>query len=142
MHSENGTVELKTSDDFVGYEIDHYSVAPRDGGGITVRFQSAEVHMNSGKPFNRPNPKLTLFQLSPDVRYIRLAFLTRVAPTEHDAVILASTSHENLEALTSRVEAKPSEACTASPQETCSWVPEGVSVQLEKRRGRKWVPAI
>ncbi len=142
MPGENGTLQLKASDDFVGYEIDHYSVISRNDGGITVRFQSAEIHRNNRKPSNSPKPKLPLFQLPPDLRYIRLAFLTRVSAAEHDAVILAASSRENMEALTARVEADPSEACTASVQEICSWVPEGVSVQPERKRGRKWVPAV
>ena len=142
MKTENGTIQLKTPDDLVGYEIDRYAVESRNDGGVTVEFQSAEIHMNGGKTSSRPEPRLRLFKLPEDIRYVRLAFLSRLSPTEHDAVILAASTREQMEALTARVEDNPSQACTESMQEVCSWVPEGVSVQPQKRQGRKWVPAV
>lgn len=142
MKTDNGTVQLKAPDDFIGYEIDHYEIVPREGGGVSVHFESGEVHMNDGKTANGPEPRLPLFKLPGDIRYVRLAFLSRVTPTEHDAVILAASSRESINALTTRMEANPSQACTASSQEVCSWVPEGVSVQPEKKQGRKWIPAV
>lgn len=141
IKSDNGTVQLKTPNDFLGYEIDYYGVQAREAGGIAVRFQSAEVHMNDGKTSHRPEPRLPIFQLPPDVRFVRLAFLSRVTPTEHDAVILAASSRDDLESLTTHVETNPSRACTNSEQQACSWVPEGVSVQPEKKKGRQWIPA-
>jgi hypothetical protein len=142
LKTENGTIQLKTPDDFVGYEIDRYAVKPRTDGGVTVEFQSAEIHMNGGNTSKRPEPRLRLFKLPEDVRYVRLAFLSRLSPTEHDAVILAASTRERMEALTARVEDNPSQACTTSMQEVCSWVPEGVSVQPQRKHGRKWVPAV
>lgn len=143
MKTENGTIQLKTPDDFVGYEIDRYAVESRtDGGGVTIEFRSAEIHMNDGKKAKRSEPRLRLFKVPEELRYVRLAFLSRLSPAEHDAVILAASTREQMEALTARVEDNPSKACTESMQEFCSWVPEGVSVQPQKRQGRKWVPAV
>lgn len=142
MKTENGTIQLKTPDDFMGYEIDRYAVESRTDGGVTVEFQSAEIHMNDGKTSQHPEPRLRLFKLPGDIRYVRLAFLSRLSPSEHDAVILAASTREQMEALTARVEDNPSQACTESMQEVCAWVPEGVSVQPQRKHGRKWVPAV
>lgn len=142
MKTENGTIQLKTTDDFVGYEIDHYSVESRKDGGVAIEFRTAEVHMNDGKKSNRSEPRLRLFKLAEDLRYVRLAFLSRLSPSEHDAVILAASTREQMEALTASVEDNPSQACSESMPEVCSWVPEGVSVQPQKRQGHKWVPAV
>ncbi len=142
MKSDNGTIQLKTPDDFTGYEIDNYAVTIRKDGGVSIHFQSAEIHNNDGKTISRTEPRLRLFKFPDDVRYVSLAFLSRVTPSEHDAVILAASSRAQMEGLTARVEASPSKACTESAQEVCSWVPEGVSVQPQKKRGRKWIPAV
>ena len=142
MKSENGTIQLKAPDDFLGYEIDHYVVESRKDGGVSVAFRTAEIHMNDGKTSNRSEPRLRLFKLPEEIQYVRLAFLSRVTPSEHDAVILAASTREHLEALTARVEENPSQACTESADEICSWVPVGVSVQPQRRHGRKWVPAV
>lgn len=142
MKTENGTIQLKTPDDFVGYEIDHYVVESQKDGGVAIEFRTAEVHMNDGGKSNRTEPRLRLFKFPEGLRYVRLAFLSRLSPTEHDAAILAASTREQMTGLTARVEANPSQACTESPDEVCSWVPVGVSVQPQKRQGHKWVPAV
>ena len=49
-----------------------------------------------------------------------------------------------LDALTRRVEPSPAENCKPQPEGICSWVPDGISVQPEKRTHASretWVPA-
>ena len=41
VKAANGAVQMQTSSDFVGYEVDYYS-ADANGKGMTVRFLSAE----------------------------------------------------------------------------------------------------
>jgi hypothetical protein len=135
------TVVLKTDNDFVGYEIDYHTVNAQDKEGIIVRFGSAEVRKN-GRKSNQVQPLVPLFDLPESIHYVRLLFLTRVSPSEHNEAILGASSLPNLDLLTRTMESSPADNCKIQPEGSCSWVPEGISVQAEKKGPKgAWVPA-
>ncbi len=143
FHAEDKTVALQTGGDFLGYETDYYAVNAQNGGGVVVRFGSAEFTSN-GESSKRSQALVPLFDLPENVRYVRLLFLTRVSQTEHDQAILGSSSLADLDGLRKRVEESPAKNCKIQPEGICSWVPAGIAVQPEKRTptsGKAWIPA-
>lgn len=142
--SSNGTINLKTSDAFEGYETDFYRIDPPDQSGIAVQFVSAEVTDANGNRTRKAQPIIPLFIFPQGIRYVRLLFLTRVSQTEHNQAIIGATSLAALEQLTKKVEINPDGNCRNSTGEVCSWVPEGISVQPEKKpnKGKEWIPAL
>jgi len=144
LPSSNGTTNLKISKDFEGYETDFYSLRAKEQGGIAVQFVSADVTDTNGNRTTKQHPIVPLFAFPQDVRFVRLLFLTRVSRAEHDEAIIAATSLASLEQLTQRLEENPDEHCRKSTDEVCSWVPEGISVQPEKKsnKSKQWVPAL
>lgn len=143
VEANASSLSTKASQDFVGYEISYYAVNTRPGGGIFIRFSSAEVKKD-GKTSQEPRPSVLLFDLPSDARFVRLLFETRVTASDHDQGIVAAPTMEQLEALTTKVQADPEHHCTASPQSFCSWVPVGIVVQPEERNpqhSKQWIPA-
>ena len=141
--TSGSTVALKTADDFVGFEIDYYAVKASREHGSLIEFSSAEVKRN-GKRTKGSQPLVPLFGLPERVHYVRLLFLTRESQTEHDQAILGASSLADLDTLMRRVESSPAENCKMQPEGFCSWVPDGISVQPEKKTvetGKTWVPA-
>lgn len=140
----DGTVELKTSDDFVGYQTDYYTVSQGDMHGQRIRFKSGEYTDRHGKKSKKTEPRLTLFDFPPNIRHIRILFLTRASHVEHDAAILGSTSADALDSLTKQVELSP-DNCKTQAEGICVWVPLGVAVQPQKRNPenkKEWIPAL
>jgi hypothetical protein len=144
LRTSNGAVVLKTSDDFQGYETDFYMAHGQDQAGTAVQFISAEVTDINGKRMPKPHPTVPLFVFPHGIQYVRLLFLTRVSQAEHNEAIIGASSLAKLEQLTQRLEANPEENCRDSAEEVCSWVPEGISVQPEKKpnKNKEWIPAL
>jgi hypothetical protein len=145
LRSSDGTVNLKVSNDFAGYETDFYMTERRNQAGIAIRFSSAEVRDTNGTRTTKPQPIVPLFVFPQGIQYVRLLFLTRVSQPEHnEAMIGASSLLAGLEQLTQKLTANPDENCRNSIGEVCSWMPEGISVQPEKKtnKSKDWVPAL
>ncbi len=141
VQSSGNEIVVKASDDFIGYEIAYYSVKAQAGGGIFIRFSSAET-VKDGKAAKQPRPLVPLFDLPANMRFVRLVFLLRVSEADHDQGILAAASLAELDALTQRVQAEPEKNCTTAPEAFCSWIPRGIAAQPEKRnpaRRNEWV---
>lgn len=139
--TDAGGLSMKTSDDFIGYEVSYYSVESHPGGGISIRFASATDNTH-GKTTRAAYSRVQLFELPPQERFARLLFLTRVSPADHDQGIVAAPTLEQLKAVTARVQADPEHNCTPDPQAYCTWVPIGIAVQPEQKGEHgKWVPA-
>jgi hypothetical protein len=144
LRSSNGTVSLKISNDFEGYETDFYSARAQAKAGIDVQFVSAEVTDINGKKTTKSQPIVPLFIFPRGIEHVRLLFLTRVSQAEHNEAIIGAASLAELEQLTQRVAANPDDDCGNSTNEVCSWVPEGISVQPEKKpnKSKEWIPAL
>jgi len=141
--SANGGAELSAGDDFIGYEISYYEVTPGKQYGVAIEFVAAENKIN-GKASRQAQPRARLFDLSSDVGFIRLVFLTRASRADHNQAILAAADLEELNRLTEALETDTAAICESQRESHCEWIPEGISVQPEKRdpqRPKKWVPA-
>jgi hypothetical protein len=145
VQNSAGTVRLQTEKGFLGYETGYYQVNPRGTGKPFISFESAEFTGTDGKKTRKPRPVRSLFEFPVNLTCARPLFLTRASETEHDAAVLAASSLAALEVLTPRVESSPSNNCTAQSEGLCSWIPEGVAVEPEKRdpqNGKRWIPAL
>ena len=75
---------------------------------------------------------------------MRLIFLARLSPSDHDMAVAAAASRDALDTLTRSVKANRA-ACADGPAGFCSWIPAGVAVIPELRHtgagGQEWVPA-
>jgi hypothetical protein len=134
---------IKAGADFVGYEISRYSVRPHPGGGVFIRFSSAEA-VRDGKPAKESRPLVPLFDLPADTPFLRLFFLTRVSKADHDQGILAASSLQQLNKATQNLEADPEKNCVREGETFCFWIPRGIAVQPEKRdpaNRKDWLPA-
>jgi hypothetical protein len=144
VRNSDGTVGLETTSDFEGYETDFYRALAEGEGAIVVQFVSAEVTDTNGKTTTKALPRVPLFIFPPGIQYVRLLFLTRVSQAEHNEAIIGASSLTGLEQLTQRLGVNPDENCRNSTDEVCSWVPEGISVQPEKKpnKSKEWIPAL
>ena len=141
VRTENGTITMKTGKDFEGYESDYYEVRATDGL-LKISFRSGEIQRNRGSRHHASHPLVSLFDLPNGARFVRLLFLTRSSDRDHDQAILSASSAGQIELLTNRVQSNPVENCNRQSETTCGWVPAGVAVRPEKKRGREWVPAL
>lgn len=135
------TINLKASDDFIGYEIAYYAVTAQRGG-VLIRFSSSQI-VRDGKSVEQSRPLLPLFDLPRNMKFVRLLFLIQVSKADHNQGILAASSPEQLTELTRIVEAHPKENCKTNTETFCSWVPPGITAQLEKKdpdRRNQWIP--
>lgn len=124
---EGNSIEVKASDDLLGYEEDFYGIK-RTQSGIAIRFKSATVHLVNGKA-SREEPALALFGFPQTIAFVRLLFLTRESRADYDGAILAASSLAELDSLTRAVEADPGRNCAPHGQSICRWIPLGISVQ-------------
>lgn len=133
MPANGNTIELKASDDLLGYEEDFYEVRQAQAG-VTIRFKSATAHMTDGASAKRNVPVTSLLQIPDDAHFIRVLFLTRESRADYDGAILAASSPADLDSLTRSVEAEPRQACMSHNQSICRWIPLGISVQPQPTR--------
>lgn len=129
---QGNSLDLQTTDDYIGYETDYYRTRKK-GAGVRIDFQSAEV-VKDGKPTSQSRPALQLFQLPPQMIYVRLVYLIRVSATDHNAAIVGADTPEALNAVTLSVQTMPDESCQRRLHTYCSWVPPGVGIQPENRK--------
>jgi hypothetical protein len=140
---EGLTVNVAGAEELEGYETSYYAVWPREQEGGAIEFTSAEeTRKNVTSPV--AEPRLRLFRLPAEAKHVRLIFLARLSPSDHDMAIAATTSREALDALTRAVKANRA-GCADGPAGFCSWIPAGIAVVPELRRtgagGQEWVPA-
>lgn len=126
-----GEITLSAGADFIGYEVALYAVKPRRGGGVSVRFDSAEVH-KQGQVTRSRQPIQPLFRLPGSTRWVRILHLAR-GSRDYDSAILAATRSDTLDGLTRQVQSDPS-ACKADGSVFCSWIPHGIAAIPESRR--------
>lgn len=114
--------------DLIGYETSYYSVLPRRGSGVKIKFVSAELHLDKENIPQRQS-RTPLFQFPGDARYVRLIYLIRrSAQADHDMAVIATKRQEGLDALTRAVQADPA-ACKNERGQYCDWIPQGVAVR-------------
>jgi len=138
----DGAIELSAGDDFIGYETSYYLVTSGKQSGIAVAFASAENTID-GKTYRQAQPLVRVFDFSGSARYMRLIFLTRVSRADHNQAILVAASLDDLNRLTQQVESDPAKYCGSQWESHCTWVPEGISVQAERRdpaHRKNWIP--
>ena len=126
-----GEITLSTGPNFIGYEVSLYGVKPRRGGGVSVIFDSAEIH-KQGQVIRSRQPTLPLFRLPGQMRWVRILHLAR-GSHDYDSAILAATRRDTLEGLTRQVQSDPS-VCKTAGDAFCSWIPHGIAAIPESRR--------
>lgn len=139
----SGKVLTATIDGSIGsYEVAFYAVEPRRGGGVRVRFVSAET-IRDGKATPQPASLRPLFVFPKHLRHMRLLFLTRASQVDHDMAVIGSDRMEKLDLLTRAVQSEGLEGCKSDARSHCSWIPAGVAVRPELQRvaGGPWMPA-
>ncbi len=141
---EQAVISIDAGPDFVGYQVSIYDVKPRRGGGVGIKFKSAEVH-EQGQVTPSRRPILLLFRLPRRMRWVRILHLIRSSQADHDAAILAATRKDLLNALTQQVQSRPSN-CAITRNTYCYWVPLGIAVRPEYRGAvagkQQWIPAL
>ncbi|MGE5645203.1 MAG: hypothetical protein ACM336_05365 [Acidobacteriota bacterium] len=136
--TSGNTVELAAKN-FEGYETAIYTVEPRPEEGVRVAFASA-VATREGIDAPQPRPRAPLFRLPQSARHVRLLYLKRVSPADHDMAILAAPDRDALDRITAEVQAAPA-ACKSRGPRHCSWVPLGIAVRPESHTAGGWNPA-
>jgi hypothetical protein len=138
------TVTLAAGTDFIGYEVAHYSVQARWGGGVRVRFNSAEV-TKEGETESQSRSIVPLFRSMRSARFVRLIYVIRISRADHNMAVAAANDPDALDELTRQVQASPSNGCKIGKRTFCSWIPEGIAVRPEVMRlvdgNPKWVDA-
>jgi hypothetical protein len=130
---KDGGATFTTNEDFVGYETSYYAVKARDGGGVRIEFISAWVTKQS-RTTRRPYPLIRLFEFPVSARLVRLVYMVRVSRADHNMAIVAASNVGELNDLTERVRTNPEGACQVDLTGGCKWVPDGIGIQIEKKR--------
>jgi hypothetical protein len=137
------TMTLEADSDLVGYERSYYRVEALRGkkGGIRIRFSEAQTVLDS-KSTRAAKPSVPLFVLPSEARYVRLLYLVRSSPSDHNMAVLAARNIEGLHALTEKVQTSPVAACTHGQNQSCAWIPSGIAVRPEMRLpgSDQWIP--
>jgi len=141
--TEGHILEFTADKEYVGYETEYYSVFPRRTTGVRLKFASAEDVID-GKTSLRTQPRLQMFNLPPDIKYIRLVHLIRESGSDHNMVIVGAINQNTLALLTASVISSDSRMCSPSDEMTCIPVPQGIAVVPEEKtqvNGRaQWRP--
>ena len=137
----SGNMVTMATDDFKGYEVAYYAVESRSGGGVKIRFLSAEL-IQAGKSAPLSQSVLPLFVLPRRSRFVRLVYLTRAGDIDHQMAVIASQRPGDADALTRAVQANPKEGCDKRGDHHCAWIPLGVAVrpELERAADGVWIP--
>ena len=133
-------IALRAGDDFLGYETAAYAVEVRKGGGVRVALTGVDLNRDGAitHPAKSVAPRL---RMPTRFRRVRLLYMRKVSNADHAMAVLAAPDSPGLAALTRRVEASPATACRNNRNEYCEWVPAGVAVRPEYRKGADWIPA-
>lgn len=130
------TLTMKAGDEFLGFEESHYAVEAKG----RVKLERVEI-TREGKKETVAKPRLALFELPREVKWVRLIYLRKVREGEsHNMAVVGAADREGLEAVTREVEADPVKGCGMEKGRVCRWVPAGVAVRPERREGSSWVP--
>jgi hypothetical protein len=136
-------LNLRAGPDFLGYENDYYAVI-RNGHGMTVEFRFAEV-VQEGETTRQSRPRVSLFNLPANMRFVRLVYLVRVSEADHNMAIAGAEDQQTLASLTGNLQSHPEETCAPAAHSSCAWVPPGIAVRPERRAvvdgKEEWVPA-
>ncbi len=89
-------VEVKLKPEVIGYEIDWYDFAPREGGpGYRLIPRSAEVHI--GDRVEHPDATtVKRFEFGPAARWYELQMMTKVSTNDFDFVVFSARTSEEL----------------------------------------------
>ena len=130
--SGNGSalsVSMSAGSDFLGYERSFYMLHTRRNG-VQVRFSSAEV-VRDGKSETQKRPAIALFRFPRSTRHVRLIYLIRSSPADHNMAIVGATNLGELQSLTTDVQTDPAGGCRSRPERVCQWIPAGIAVRPE-----------
>ncbi|HVX65214.1 MAG TPA: hypothetical protein VHA11_01355 [Bryobacteraceae bacterium] len=136
--ASGNTVTLAAGGEFQGYETAYYAIAPHPKGGVRIALASVEV-TRDGASAPQGAPALPLFQLPQGARFVRLVFLTRVSPADHDMAVVGAASTAELDRFAAEVQANP-RACGAAGRHYCAWIPSGIAVRAEALGAGTWEP--
>ncbi|HEU5020797.1 MAG TPA: hypothetical protein VFT60_02865 [Bryobacteraceae bacterium] len=95
--SKPGTlqVDLQLKPEVIGYEIDWYDFAPREGGsGYRLVPRSAEVHI--GDQVRHPDASMKRFEFGPAARWYELYMMTKVSSNDFDFVVFSARTSQEL----------------------------------------------
>ena len=130
--------------EFLGYETSYYTVEERNGGGVRLKFSSAEI-VRDGTTTPAKRPVAWMLQLPRNARYLRLLYLLRASRADHNMAVLATGERGALEDLTQEVQADPATGCQSRRGRVCEWIPAGIAVRPELKKSVdgivQWTPA-
>jgi hypothetical protein len=120
-------VQMKSSDNLVGYERAWYGVQPKNGGqGLRIVPLSAERHIG-GKTEARPAPAKNYFSFSPETGYYRLIY--KQDQTNFTALVVAGRTRSELDANAAKL-AGGEATCETAESGFCLAIPKGVGANL------------
>lgn len=133
----NGNTITLSAGDLMGYDTAHYVVTGKRGGGVKVRFVSAEETIG-GKAVPLAAPGATAgakafslpFELPQRSEHLRVIYLVRVSQADHNMAIAGARHMQVLDAFTKRLREDPN-VCATRGEIFCTWVPAGVAVRTE-----------
>lgn len=125
----NGNTMVFSAANLTGYEVSYYEIEGRRHGNVRLRFTSAEITKN-GKTVHETSAPALAFPLPSIPEHIRLVYLVRNSPADHNMAIVASKNLDALNVFTSRLEKNPA-VCKSDAVVFCCWVPAGIAVRPE-----------
>lgn len=126
---ENGGAMVCSAPNLIGYQMSYYSVDPAGGGKVRLRFTSAETTIDGKKEPGASAVPLP-FPLPVGATHIRLIYLIRVSPADHNMAIVAAKNLDALRVFTERLNSDPT-VCRREREISCTWAPEGIVVRPE-----------
>jgi hypothetical protein len=125
-----GKTIVLSAKNLAGYRVCYYSVEDGGNGEVQLRFTSAET-TQEGKTIQESSEPVLPFPLPTETTNIRLIYLIRVSPSDHNMAIAVTHRPSALDPFTERLQRDPG-VCKAGGEVSCSWVPVQIAVTPEK----------
>jgi hypothetical protein len=120
-----GTVEVKISDNVIGFETSYYAVEALQGGGVRVRLQSVEQN-RKGVITPAQKPEGLVVNPPKGATHMRVMFLRRASRSDRDITLAGAPTAAELDELVKRLESSgdPLAACAAEKKLYCLAIPK------------------
>ncbi len=124
----NIDVDVKSSSDVLGYEIDWYDFAPQAGeAGYRVVPRSAEVHI--GDNVTHPAaPTITRFDFPGAARWYELYMMTKVSSNDFDFVVFSAKSSGDLASSVASFQTDAAKFLASSDAHSYTVLPHGSGI--------------
>ncbi len=123
-------LQLRASSNLVGYEESWYLITVAGNGDLRLKRDHTTLYCD-GEAVLLERPAATAISFIPEGRFIRMAYLTRVAETtDHDVLFVSGSTREELETRSAAISQDPRQCLDESSNEWCRTASSKLAINL------------